>query len=47
MLGTIWESHTKQNAHETGYCYHYMMVFESNPIDGTHTGGVLNLIGVL
>jgi type III restriction enzyme len=44
-LGKIWESQANQIAHETGYRYHYMMVFESNPIDGAHTtGDVLKLI---
>lgn len=44
-LGKIWESQANQIAHETGYRYHYMMVFESNPIEGAHTtGDVLKLI---
>lgn len=47
-LGKIWESQANQIAHETGYRYHYMMVFESNPIDGAHTtGDVLKLIEAL
>lgn len=47
-LGKIWESHANQIAHETGYRYHYMMVFESNPIEGAHTtGDVLKLIEAL
>lgn len=47
-LGKIWESQANQIAHETGYRYHYMMVFESNPIDGAHTTGeVLKLIEAL
>lgn len=33
-LGKIWESHANQIAHETGYRYHYMMVFDNNPVDG-------------
>lgn len=33
-LGKIWESQANQIAHETGYRYHYMMVFDNNPIDG-------------
>lgn len=44
-LGKIWESQANQLTHETGYRYHYLMVFESNPIDGAHTtGDVLKLI---
>lgn len=44
-LGKIWEGQANQIAHETGYRYHYMMVFESNPIDGAYvTGDVLKLI---
>ncbi|MQY50755.1 DEAD/DEAH box helicase [Rhodocyclus gracilis] len=47
-LGKIWESQANQIAHETGYRYHYMMVFESNPIEGAHTtGDVLKLIEAL
>ena len=47
-LGKIWESQANQIAHETGYRYHYMMVFESNPIDAAHTtGDVLKLIEAL
>jgi type III restriction enzyme len=47
-LGKIWESQANQIAHETGYRYHYMMVFESNPIDEAHTiGDVLKLIEAL
>ena len=47
-LGKIWESQANQIAHETGYRYHYMMVFVSNPIDGAHTtGDVLKLIEAL
>ena len=47
-LGKIWESQANQIAHETGYRYHYMMVFESIPIDGAHTtGDVLKLIEAL
>lgn len=44
-LGKIWESQANQIAHETGYRYHYMMVFDSKPIDGAYkTGDVLKLI---
>ena len=47
-LGKIWEAQANQIAHETGYRYHYMMVFEGNPIDGAHTtGDVLKLIEAL
>lgn len=47
-LGKVWESQANQIAHETGYRYHYMMVFESNPIEGAHTtGDVLKLIEAL
>jgi type III restriction enzyme len=47
-LGKIWESQANQIAHETGYRYHYMMVFENNPIDGAYTtGDVLKLIEAL
>lgn len=44
-LGKVWEAQANQISHETGYRYHYMMVFDSNPIDGAHTtGDVLKLI---
>lgn len=33
-LGKIWEAQANQISHETGYRYHYMMVFDSNLIDG-------------
>ena len=47
-LGKTWEAQANQIAHETGYRYHYMMVFESNPIDGAYTtGDVLKLIEAL
>ncbi|WP_279211877.1 DEAD/DEAH box helicase [Delftia acidovorans] len=47
-LGKVWEAQANQIAHETGYRYHYMMVFDSNPIDGAHTtGDVLKLIEAL
>lgn len=47
-LGKIWESQANQIAHETGYRYHYMMVFESNPIEGAMVAGdMLNLVGNL
>jgi len=47
-LGKIWEAQANQIAHETGYRYHYMMVFDSNPIEGAHTtGDVLKLIEAL
>lgn len=44
-LGKIWESQANQLAHETGYRYHYMMVFEGNPIEGAlMAGDALKLI---
>lgn len=44
-LGKVWEAQANQISHETGYRYHYMMVFDSNPIDGAYTtGDVLKLI---
>jgi len=44
-LGKTWEAHANQISHETGYRYHYMMVFDNNPIDGAQTtGNVLSLI---
>jgi type III restriction enzyme len=47
-LGKTWESQANQITHETGYRYHYMMVFESNPIDGAHlTADALELIASL
>ncbi|PHV10977.1 DEAD/DEAH box helicase [Chitinimonas sp. BJB300] len=47
-LGKTWEYQANQIAHETGYRYHYMMVFESNPIEGAFVvGDVLKLVGNL
>jgi type III restriction enzyme len=47
-LGKIWEAQANQISHETGYRYHYMMVFESNPIDGALVvGDALKLVGNL
>ena len=47
-LGKIWESQANHITHETGYRYHYMMVFESNPIDGALVvGDALKLVGNL
>lgn len=47
-LGKIWESQANQITHETGYRYHYIMVFENNPIEGAHTtGDALRLIEAL
>jgi type III restriction enzyme len=44
-LGKIWEAQAKLISYETGYQYHYMMVFDSNPIDGAYTtGDALKLI---
>lgn len=36
-LGKAWEGRANEISHETGYRYHYMMVFESNPIEGALT----------
>jgi len=48
MLGKIWGPNANQIAHQTGYCYHHMMVFESNPAEGAQTtGDVLKLIEAL
>ena len=33
-LGKMWENKANLLSHETGLRYHYMMVFEDNPIDG-------------
>jgi len=38
-LGKIWEAQANQISHETGYRYHYMMLFDNNPIDGAQTTG--------
>lgn len=47
-LGKIWESQANQLSHVTGYRYHYMMVFDTNRIDGAYsTGEVLKLIEAL
>jgi type III restriction enzyme len=47
-LGKIWESQANQIIHETGYRYHYMMVFEGSSIDGAHqTADALELISSL
>lgn len=32
-LGKTWEGQANQLSHETGYRYHYIMVFEKKPID--------------
>ena len=34
-LGKMWENKANLLSHETGLRYHYMMVFEGNPIEGT------------
>ena len=36
-LGKAWENQANQLSHETGFRYHYMMVFSSNPIHGALT----------
>lgn len=47
-LGKTWESQANQIAHETGYRYFYMMVFEGNPIDGAYSiGDAIRLIADL
>ncbi len=33
-LGTTWADRANQLSYQTGYTYHYMMAFESNPIEG-------------
>jgi type III restriction enzyme len=38
-LGKAWENQANQISHRTGYRYHYMMVFKSNPIEGALTHG--------
>ena len=44
-LGKIWESQANQVSHETGYRYHYMMAFDSTPIEGALVvGDVLKLL---
>lgn len=47
-LGKTWANQANQISHETGYRYHYMMVFENNPIDGALVvGKALELVGNL
>lgn len=47
-LGKTWANQANQISHETGYRYHYMMVFENNPIDGALVvGKALELLGNL
>lgn len=36
-LGKTWAAQSNQLSHVTGYRYHYMMVFDKNPIDGADT----------
>jgi len=44
-LGRTWADQANQLSHETGYRYHYMMVFDNNPIDGALViGDALELI---
>jgi type III restriction enzyme len=44
-LGRTWADQANQLSHETGYRYHYMMVFESNPIEeALVVGNALKLI---
>jgi type III restriction enzyme len=47
-LGKAWENGANQIGHSTGYRYHYMMVFETNPIEGAHLhSDVLRLVAAL
>lgn len=47
-LGTTWADKANQLSHQTGYIYHYMMVFESNPIEGALVvGDMLKLFSEL
>ncbi|MNJ94515.1 Type III restriction enzyme, res subunit [compost metagenome] len=47
-LGHIWASQANQLSHKTGYRYHYIMVFESNPLDGAlAVANALKLVGEL
>ena len=44
-LGHTWAEQSNQLTHKTSYRYHYMMVFENNPIEGARTvGEALKLI---
>lgn len=47
-LGKLWEAQANQLSHETGYRYHYMMVFEKNVIEGAlDVGTTLQLVAKL
>lgn len=47
-LGRMWADQANQLSHDTGYRYHYMMVFEGNPIeDALVVGDALKLVGNL
>jgi type III restriction enzyme len=47
-LGQTWADQANQISHETGFRYHYMMVFENNSIDGAFVlGDALKLVGKL
>ncbi len=47
-LGRMWANQANQLSHNTGYRYHYMMVFEGNPIeDALVVGDALKLVGNL
>jgi type III restriction enzyme len=47
-LGRVWADQANQLSHDTGYRYHYMMVFEGNPIeDALMVGDALKLVGNL
>lgn len=36
-LGTTWADKANQLTHQTGLTYYYMMVFDSNPVEGALT----------
>jgi len=47
-LGRVWADQANQISHETGYRYHYLMVFDNNPIEGAHVvADALKLINAL
>lgn len=35
-LGAIWANYANRLSHETGFKYHYMMIFDNNPIEGSY-----------
>lgn len=45
ILGNYWFNYSNQITVQTGYRYHYFMVFENNPIEGAYRiGDILKLI---